>query len=876
MSKTHSVQPVSQSVKVQKNSPMEIVRSKLHVISLIMLLFPAKIRYFSMSMLKTYTAYSKWNVVPHVVILLFEHFILWHVQQFMYRILPKTFWSRCAVDSFMTVLALIHFFIAVFDIMFNYGLLMRFAGDLPLVYYISRPPELFNTTLPKEGQEFVGNMALSFAIHCFEAQQFQLTVLGSWIAFCFILILGRLFYVFFRKYGSPKPVQPVKMQKKRSTIAIMGVFCSFLAFYLMSYNGDRFDDVVPSHWYYYRTAIHHQMPKQQYLETVKAIRSKYVLPEGEEWLDQRQMPIYPLVHGPKAFADSYNKKIATKIEKPEAEKLPNVVVLLWESFTPAPKYVTDEVLLNEKPIMNGQPYRREYLPKLAELAEQGHTFLGVRSNGVPTVNGWHSFVTGEVSSFSGVNMVNSIYNEADDFPTRLKQQGYHNLILWPCSFSADKSQNYVFRGKEQVYGPDFLKQYPTLFDEVHQFYPSKEEADMMGIEDYPDYQNYWTNDRVSSQMFNYFFNEQVKNSGKPVLGFYGNVDTHEDFNGFDDDKQYEDFTFGVGRSNRYDTYGRHDAYSTVLKYSDAAFGRIFDNIKKNAPETIVVVVGDHASRQVPLYLDADKKINEESDIYFDMSCNNRTVGVDQQFTTSAVISYFGSNEKLKQKFAAINNKTTFEPADHQDLVLTVMNMVSSISGTNLPSSRLGVDLLSNAQKLLNNESAIKVPKVSTTHLNMEYSDERGLFRMNLNGVKDSYSVVKTLPSCIEGKDSVVNGVPEGVFKDAKNLLKMFNYLSQNNRYYSYQFRDEKCVEEGNCEFPKPNAPYDSQILLKQIKMMLKLTVKLVMLFYFISTSLEIITSAFAIITQKKHLNEIKFANVIDTLIVKQTTDQYAF
>ncbi|CAL5992475.1 Sulfatase [Hexamita inflata] len=865
-----------------KNLPQNIIHSKLHLIGFIALILPALVRYFAKTMQQTTMVYSKWNFVSHMSILILEHVSMWYIQQFMYRILPKTFWSRCAVDSFMMTLAIAHFLISMLDLPFNYGLLMRFGASMPLAYYLSKPPELFNTTLPVEGAAFNGSMAKAFAVHCIEAQKKEAILMGSWFAFIFGLIIIRLLIVFVMKFASTKKqimkAKPVQISLKKMAVIVVPTV-SFFLFYLLNFNGNRFDDMVPAHWYFYRTSIYHKMPTKQYLQTVDNLRRKYVLPEGEEWLDQRQVPVYPLVHGPKAFADAYNKKIATKIEKPEAEKLPNVVVLLWESFTPAPKYVTDEVLLNEKPVMNGQPYRREYLPKLAELAESGHAFMGVRSNGIPTINGWHSFVTGEVSSFSGVNMVNSIYNEADDFPTRLKQQGYHNLILWPCSFSADKSQNYVFRGKEQVYGPDFLKQYPTLFDEVHQFYPSKEEADMMGIEDYPDYQNYWTNDRVSSQMFNYFFNEQVKNSGKPVLGFYGNVDTHEDFNGFDDDKQYEDFTFGVGRSNRYEVYGRHDAYSTVLKYSDAAFGRIFDNIKKNAPETIVVVVGDHASRQVPLYLDADKKINEESEIYYDLNCNGRSVGADQQFTTSAVISYFGSNEKLKQKFAAIQNKTTFEPADHQDLVHTVMGLVSELSGTKLPSSRLGVDLIQNAEKIVNNEPTIKVPKVSTSHINMEYSDERGLFRMSLHGTADGYQVTKSLPSCIQGKDSINTNIPAEVHKDAKQMLKLLTYLSQNNRYYSYQFRDEKCVQEGTCEFPEPNETFDSEIIAKMFKIVMRATAKLIIFFYILSTLFEITTgivNTVKTVVQKKKLDALNFETVLNTFVIKPTTDEYTF
>lgn len=109
-------------------------------------------------------------------------------------------------------------------------------------------------------------------------------------------------------------------------------------------------------------------------------------------------------------------------------------MLVWESFTPAPKYVTDRVLKNKDQLINEQPFRRDYLPYLAKLAEDGHTFLGVRSNGIPTINGWHALVTGEVSNSHGVNMIGSYWNDVDDFPTKLKQLGFYSLVLWPCGF----------------------------------------------------------------------------------------------------------------------------------------------------------------------------------------------------------------------------------------------------------------------------------------------------------------------------------------------------------------------------------------------------------------------------------------------------------
>lgn len=84
--------------------------------------------------------------------------------------------------------------------------------------------------------------------------------------------------------------------------------------------------------------------------------------------------------------------------------------------------------------MDGQPFRKDYLPYLAKLAEEGHTFLGVRSNGIPTINGWHSLVSGEISNSHGVNMIGSYYNDMDDFPSKLRRLGYYSLILWPCGF----------------------------------------------------------------------------------------------------------------------------------------------------------------------------------------------------------------------------------------------------------------------------------------------------------------------------------------------------------------------------------------------------------------------------------------------------------
>jgi hypothetical protein len=55
----------------------------------------------------------------------------------------------------------------------------------------------------------------------------------------------------------------------------------------------------------------------------------------------------------------------------------------------------------------------------------------------------------------------------DDFPSKFKQLGYYNLMVWPSGFESDKKSNFIYRGRNQVLGPDHLSKFPKWFDEVH-------------------------------------------------------------------------------------------------------------------------------------------------------------------------------------------------------------------------------------------------------------------------------------------------------------------------------------------------------------------------------------------------------------------------
>jgi hypothetical protein len=41
-----------------------------------------------------------------------------------------------------------------------------------------------------------------------------------------------------------------------------------MSFYVFAYSGDKMDDVVPMHWFFYRSAVRHEMPLTKYTEAV--------------------------------------------------------------------------------------------------------------------------------------------------------------------------------------------------------------------------------------------------------------------------------------------------------------------------------------------------------------------------------------------------------------------------------------------------------------------------------------------------------------------------------------------------------------------------------------------------------------------------------
>lgn len=64
--------------------------------------------------------------------------------------------------------------------------------------------------------------------------------------------------------------------------------------------------IVPAHWKIIKSAFRRPLNQKKYLQYVSEFRNSMSLPPGYDWLDQRSVPVYPLVYAPVSYAKSYN------------------------------------------------------------------------------------------------------------------------------------------------------------------------------------------------------------------------------------------------------------------------------------------------------------------------------------------------------------------------------------------------------------------------------------------------------------------------------------------------------------------------------------------------------------------------------------------
>ena len=138
------------------------------------------------------------------------------------------------------------------------------------------------------------------------------------------------------------------------------------------------------------------------------------LPKGRYWIDTRQDPIYPLVHGDIDAFCAYNNddpkclnRTTIKDDKQsnqiDENDVPNVAFLIYESFNPFSHLIDNDFLdehsllgpSNSKYYVTDTPYySKDIMPNLHRYASEGITFSGLASFGLPTLSGLHSIFTG--------------------------------------------------------------------------------------------------------------------------------------------------------------------------------------------------------------------------------------------------------------------------------------------------------------------------------------------------------------------------------------------------------------------------------------------------------------------------------------------------
>ncbi|CAL6058440.1 Sulfatase [Hexamita inflata] len=559
---------------------------------------------------------------------------------------------------------------------------------------------------------------------------------------------------------------------------------------------------IPGHWKLYQSAIPVKFSKNKYVKSIEAFRQSNPLPTDLDWLDQRVHPKYPLVYGNLKQVCSYNPdlpkcKLPAKINTLASSQPPNVVILLIESFSPSPTFMENHIANSAQPIESGPMFKERYLPTLHELSKDSLNIASLSSQGLPTIFGWLGFIAGEQPYSNEINIVRDVFNDADDFPSWFKLQGYHNYYVAPSELNFDGEQNWAYRGRPATSkAPTRANSFPLWFDEIYYYFPTPEQAAELNVTT-PTYST-WVPDRISAREFTHIFNQTKKN--EPLLGFWFSCDTHYPFGGKDDEEFYKPFEFNNGTQLAKNKAQKVDSYSTMAKYTDAQIKHIVEYLRINAQNTIIIITGDHGAREAPLINGNEHvdKFDEESSLW-DATCNNKPFAQDQLFNTAAMISYLGDDVAIREKFDQVKNKVIKTPTDHQDLVRTMYNLIQNVTQKSVPSSRNGRDLFELANNLTNGDTLRNHTSLRYTSIHAEAHINNKLIRYHSkSGVGQQFDGI--YPTCVRQK--LRPRVTKEQFKHVQQIQRLYDYLNQHNQIYNYEFRNFSCEYPTLCEFPQ--------------------------------------------------------------------------
>jgi arylsulfatase A-like enzyme len=400
------------------------------------------------------------------------------------------------------------------------------------------------------------------------------------------------------------------------------------------------------------------------------------------------------------------------------------VFLVLESFTPS-TYLIDPAFIDEHTGLNASDerwlatdtpfYNAALSPSLRRLAATGVTFSGLASHGIPTAAGLMALLTGQLPAQASLNVQSARYAHADDLPTFMRGQGYRTLYLSSQSLEWDGLPHWINRRPAAEEAMTRLKcaggvgdladdpvqralglpkfppcdaarvaalarkfrsiDFPRWFDFLGSYFPSEEQAVLLNLSYASLVYHDWYADRILAKQLALHWRQQRAFS-PPLFVMMLDCDSHMPYKGYDRDEFYE----GMPKATKEQRFKR------VNRYADHYFvGEVVDFLRREDPNTIVVVTGDHGTRDVPVR-SRDSPVSPRS--VFSGDCVGTSSGVDAMFVVSAVVTYLGDDPAVKEALHvdALAGKTLKFATDHGDLVYTVMDVVSRLRGQSMPPS----------------------------------------------------------------------------------------------------------------------------------------------------------------------------------------------
>ena len=512
------------------------------------------------------------------------------------------------------------------------------------------------------------------------------------------------------------------------------------------------------------------------------------------------------------------------------------------------------------------------MPNLAKYAKEGVVFSGLAAHGLPTLSGMHSLFTGVLPSQTFMNIIETSETHVDDFPshfheidnyrtfyvtsTDFKFDGLHfwlnrrtaeeeAKIRLKCEDSSEmfddpiqnklmKKPSHLKKCKQEEIDEFImsknLQSFPKWFDYLAGFFPNINQSILMGLKEPFLKKTDWIADRVLAKEIQLVWKMQKKflkrkKIDKPLFGVSINMETHIPYFGFDNIDQYDKIDPKI---SRFSAEHKKQRFIRVNKYTDKHYiGGMIDFLKKKDNNTIVVVLGDHGTRDVPVRKKNTMLTNKTQ---LSGDCYANPSGIDSLFITSGAIIYLGDDENVKKELRlnVLKGKTIKVATDHNDLIYTIMELLSRFQNKPLPPThRLGRNLIDFSEDIVNtlkqknegNSNSMNGPSKLIQKLNesnwqslsylsyqIEYKRGTEFIRTHSAGPSGShYYNVSSFPTCVKKKDAedmkLGGNDAKRMFNDMIDYLNVNNFLLYHNRVFNYAFRDEECIKNGTCELP---------------------------------------------------------------------------